>query len=283
MALAGSSADAAPQELPAAVRRLLAEPAGQLAVLLDFDGTLAPIVDDPALARPDAVASDALARLAPKVGLAACVTGRPALQARELLGLSQLAYSGLHGAELLWPGAERPIVPEAFLADGVRVTQLIADAQAEPEGLAGLVVEHKGPIVALHWRRADDPAAAQARAGQLAERAEAQGLRSGGGRAVLELRPALQITKGDAVRALLEAAPSVRSVLFAGDDLTDLDAFDAISDLREVGTLRSAALLAIAGDDAPPPVAAAADLVLPNPAALGQLLATFDAALKAGR
>jgi trehalose 6-phosphate phosphatase len=258
--------------LPAPVAALAALGLGRLALLLDFDGTLAPIVDDPASARPTPEARDALAALAPHLALAACVTGRPALQARELLGLPTLTYSGLHGAELLLPGADRPIVPKAFQADGDAVAEIVAQAEAEPDGLAGLEVERKGPIVALHWRRATDPVTAEARAQQLAERAVARGLRTGLGRAVLELRPALVITKGDAARALLARAPQATGVLLAGDDVTDLDAFAAVRELTKRGAIDGAAIIAVAGHDAPAAVADAADLTLPDPRALGTLL-----------
>lgn len=272
-------APARPSEapLPSPVAALAATGLGQLAVLLDFDGTLSPIVDDPASARPDPAAREALAQLAPHVAFAACVTGRPALQARELLGLPELTYSGLHGAELLLPGADAPIVPEAFAADADAVAALLDEAIAEPEGLAGLEVERKGPIIALHWRRATDPAAAEARAIALGERAIARGLRTGAGRAVLELRPGLHLTKGDGARALLQRMPAARTMLVAGDDVTDLDAFAAARALVDEQRLERVAIVAVAGHDAPPAVAEAADLVLPSPADLGALLLALAA------
>lgn len=274
-------ASARPSEapLPSPVAEAAAGGLQHLAVLLDFDGTLAPIVDDPASARPDPQARDALAALAPALAFAACVTGRPALQARELLGLEHLTYSGLHGAELLLPGAGTPIVPDAFAADAGRVAALLEAAEGEPEGLAGLEVERKGPIIALHWRRAADPAAAEARARTLGERATAQGLRTGTGRAVLEVRPGLHLTKGDGARALLQRAPAARSILVAGDDVTDLDAFTAARALVQDGRLERAAIVAVAGHDAPPAVSEAADVVLADPAALGTLLATLAAGI----
>lgn len=263
--------------LPTPVAEAAAGGLDRLAVLLDFDGTLAPIVDDPASARPDPQARGALAALAPSLALAACVTGRPARQARALLGLDELTYSGLHGAELLLPGADEPIVPEAFAADAGRVAALLTHAEREPAGLAGLEVERKGPIIALHWRRAPDPAAAEARAHELAARATSEGLRTGTGRAVLELRPGLHLTKGDGARALLDRAPGAQALLVAGDDVTDLDAFAAARALVDEGRLRHAAVLAVAGHDAPPSVSDAADVVLASPAALGELLASLAA------
>lgn len=257
----------------------LASRASKLAVLLDFDGVLAPIVDDPSAARPDPTAAVAVAALAERLPLVACVTGRPALQARALLGVDTIAYTGLHGAEVLAPGANVPVVPEAFAADAARVAAIIDDARAEPAGLAGLEVEEKGPIVALHWRRAANPEAAEARARELGARAEATGLRSGTGRSVLELRPALHLTKGDGAESLLAGVPEVRHVLIAGDDVTDLDAFTRARELVARGRLDGATLVAVGGDDAPPAVSAAADLTLAAPAQLGALLAAIAASL----
>ena len=281
VATVAATADPLARPLPAEAAQVAARLgpiAGQLGVMLDFDGVLAPIVDDPSAARPAPATADAVRALAATLPLVACVTGRQSLQARELLGVSEIAYTGLHGAEILHPGAEEPQVPEAFAADASKVAAIIAAARAEPEGLAGLDVEEKGPIVALHWRRSTDPATAEARAQELGRRAAAAGLGSGAGRAVLELRPALKLTKGDGVEALLRAAPGVRHALFAGDDVTDLDAFARLRSLVAAGTLDSATLVAVSGPDAPPQVAAAADLVLGTPAELGALLAAIAAA-----
>lgn len=273
-----------PAGSPVAARATeLAARATELAVLLDFDGVLAPIVDDPSAALPDPTAAAAVEALAATLPLVACVTGRPALQARALLGVETIAYTGLHGAEVLAPGAGTPVVPEAFAADAAAVAQLVEDARGEPGGLAGLEVEEKGPIVALHWRRAADPQAAEARARELGARAEAAGLRSGSGRAVLELRPALQRTKGDGAEALLGDASAVRHAVFAGDDVTDLDGFARLRELVAAGRLDGATLVAVGGDDAPPQVAAAADLTLASPAELGAFLAAIAAAAGGGK
>lgn len=253
----------------------LASRAAELAVLLDFDGTLAPIVANPNAAAPDPGAALAVSALAARLPLVGCVTGRPALQARDLLGVGSIAYSGLHGAQWLAAGAPEPETPEAFVRDGRAVHAIIDEARRATNGLAGLTVEHKGPIVALHWRTAEDPQAAEARARELAAVAHERGLRSGEGRSVLELRPALEFTKGDAVNAMLDGAPQVRHVLFAGDDITDLDAFAGLRALVGEGRLAGVTLVAVAGADAPAQVSQAADLTVPHPAALGQLLAAL--------
>lgn len=256
--------------VPAELAAVGACPPERLAIIVDFDGTLAPIVDDPAQAAPDAAAQAALRALHQAGVLVACVTGRPALQARELLGLPELEYFGLHGAEALAPGDAEPTVAQAFAADAERVHALVDEAA--PDALEGLDVERKGPIIALHWRRAADPAAAEHRAERLAAQAREAGLRVGAGRAVLEIRPGLEVTKGDAVRALVAAAPARTALLAAGDDLTDLTAFAAARELLAAARVEVASCIAVAGADAPAVMAREADLVVPAPQAFGAVL-----------
>ena len=88
------------EELLAPLRR---DP-GSAAILLDVDGTLAPIVDRPDDAEVPAETRDLLAELARRYALVAAVSGRPALEARRIVGLEEIAYSGNHGFELLLPG-----------------------------------------------------------------------------------------------------------------------------------------------------------------------------------
>jgi trehalose 6-phosphate phosphatase len=216
--------------------RLAAEPA-RAAVLLDVDGVLAPIVARPEDARvPDATRRE-LARLDTAYGLVACVTGRPAAVAREIVGVPGLTVVGEHGLEL---------DPDAPAWAG-RIAAF-ADAAAWP-------AERKPLTLAFHFRTADDPGATRAVLEREAARAEAEGLRTRWGRMVLEVLPPLDASKGTAVRRLLEERGLDRA-LYAGDDTTDLDAFAALDGL-EVGVR-----VAVSAPDGPPALRAAADLVV---------------------
>ncbi|MEU1388723.1 MULTISPECIES: trehalose-phosphatase [unclassified Nonomuraea] len=205
---------------------ILKDPSGAV-IGLDFDGTLSPIVPDPASAKihPDAPA--VLAELGAHVGAVAIVTGRPAATALELgPGLADvpgLVVLGHYGFER-WEHGRVSAPPPPPGVPRVRAElPLLLDAL----GLHGVVIEDKGRAVAVHTRRAPDPEGALAVLREpLAELAAKHGLVIEPGRMVLELRPP-GMDKGHALGLFL-AERDARSVMFVGDDLGDLAAFDAV-------------------------------------------------------
>lgn len=215
----------------------LADDPRRAAVLLDVDGTLAPIVERPEDARvPDEVRRE-LARLAGRYALVACVSGRPGAEVERLLHVAGVAIVGEHGLELA-PDAARWADAVADFADGV-------DWPAERKPLS----------VSFHFRRADDEAAARAYLARVADAAERQGLVPRWGRKVLEVRPPVAADKGTAVTALVARA-GVDRALYAGDDTTDVDAF------RGLDGLEVAIRVAVDSGEAPPALLAAADVVV---------------------
>lgn len=235
------------------------------AVLLDVDGTLAPITTCAADAAVPEATREAVAAVVARFGVVACITGRRTLEARRIVGVDGLAYVGNHGTELLRADRDEPEVrPE--IADWEPRVRAIAARLIEAAtgvGAEGLRLEDKGPIQALHWRGAADEGAAEVVAEELGGRAEAEGLVLHRGRMVLELRPPVPFDKGAAVRWVL-GGHDVRCALYAGDDRTDVDAFDGLRALREQGTLRHVVSVAVQDDDAPGAVAAAADVAVPG-------------------
>jgi trehalose 6-phosphate phosphatase len=210
---------------------LLAAPSAGL-IGLDYDGTLAPIVTDPRSARPVAAGRDALRVAAATFGTVAIVTGRPAAGAAELGALTDvpgLLVLGHYGLQR-WSGG-RLDTPEP--APGVqearrRLPGLLAGAPS------GVHVEDKTHSLAVHTRNAADSRGAfDTLAGQLGALADELGLELVPGRYALELRPP-GTDKGSALRALV-AERGARSVLYAGDDVGDLPAYDAVERLREDG------------------------------------------------
>ena len=220
------------------------------AVLLDVDGTLAPIVERPDDAGVPEATRAVLRDLVGRYALVAAVTGRAGAVARELVGVPEVQVVGSHGLELA-DGAEewRPRLQEFGRT-------------------VDWPVEDKGLGLSYHYRTHDDPEAARAELELVAERARAAGLRARFGRMVLELLPALDANKGTAVRELLRA-PGLSRALFAGDDTTDLDAFDAVEEL-EVGVK-----VAVDSAEAPPALRERADVVVAGPAGLVELLRTL--------
>ena len=227
--------------------RLAAEPR-LAAILLDVDGTLAPIVSDPEDARvPDSTRAE-LERLAGRYGLVACVSGRPAEVARAIVGVPALTYVGEHGLEL----------DPAALKWAPRIHAFAAGV-AWP-------VEEKPLSVAFHYRTAPDEEEARHTLERVAMAATAEGLRTRWGRMVLEVLPPVDASKGSAVRSLL-AAHDLHRALYAGDDATDLDAFAALDGLE------AAVRIAVSSAEGPTDLGTRADLIVGSPAALAELLA----------
>ena len=243
-----------------AIEPLLADRA-RAAVLLDVDGTLAPIVRDPESATVPELTRRLVNALTKRYGAVGCVSGRRATVARRIVGIGSIPYAGNHGAELLPRGASEAIVDVEAGRWGARVRAVADSAGAERMRTAGLRREDKGPIVALHWRGADDEARAEALARELAEEATQAGLHIHEGRRVIELRPPVPIGKDAAVRRLL-AGTEVDAALYVGDDMTDLDAFAGLRGLVEEGRLRAAVCVGVRSEETPEAVFAAADLVV---------------------
>ena len=233
-------------------------------VALDYDGTLAPIVDRPSEAVPAEGARDVLVALAPRVRALALITGRPADVVVELAGLVDvpgLVVLGQYGAQR-WSGAEVSSPPPL---PGVAVAreQLPAVLAAE-----GAELEDKAISLVVHTRRCADPAGALARLEQpVRVVAAAAGLEVHPGRLVLELRPP-GFDKGGALLSLCDPRPA--AVLFAGDDLGDLPAFAAVEQLRASGAV--GVTVCSGSDEGPAELRARADVVVDGPAGVVELL-----------
>lgn len=240
---------------------------GALVLLLDFDGTLAPIVAhaDQAAMPPETRA--ALDRLRAMRGVtAAVVSGRALADVRSRAALDGIPYAGNHGMEIEGPGVHR-IHPEAQAA---RPSLEAVAARLAPAlvSIPGAFLEDKGLTLSLHYRMAAEGAGAAVRA--LAEAAVAgrEELALTEGKMVLEVRPRVDWHKGRAVLFLLDhiRPPAGAPVLYLGDDRTDEDAFRA---LRESG--RGEGVL-ISPD---PPADSAAAAHLPDPHAVGAFFAAL--------
>ncbi len=215
-----------------------------------MDGTLAPIVTDPKDAAVPEEAREVLSQLCERYALVALVTGRPALEARRMVGVDGAVYAGNHGLELLEPGADRPVVAEELAERAELARELVSGLDDHDLSDAGLRTEDKGPIQAIHWRGAPDAERARRAVEEIASVAAKRGLFPHWGRQVLELRPTEAVDKGSAARALI-AGRGVDLALFGGDDRTDLDAFDALGEMASAGELRAAVRVGVDSDEAP--------------------------------
>jgi trehalose 6-phosphate phosphatase len=226
---------------------VLAQAPRRAAILLDVDGTLAPIATRPEDASVPEETRAEVERLAGRYALVACISGRTGEDARRLVGVDGIRFVGSHGLELEPEAAEWRERIHSFAA-GI-----------------DWPVEDKGLTVSFHYRQAGDEEAALAYLEEVAERARGEGLLPRFGRKVLEIRPPVHADKGTAVGHLLAEA-GLQRALYAGDDTTDLDGFRALDGL-ELGIR-----VAVSSDEAPALLVSSADIVVGSPAELLALL-----------
>jgi trehalose 6-phosphate phosphatase len=248
--------------LPEPLLPLAAQP-DDAAVLVDFDGSISEIVDDPGAARvlPDARA--ALATLAGRVGLVGVVSGRPVDVLARAIDLPQITLVGQYGLERLVDGQ---VVVDPRVEPYLPAIDAAAnDAERE---LPGLLVERKAGIaVTVHWRTAPDREAdAIAAVDRIAGR---HGLTVYATRMARELRPPVAVDKGSAVETLLD---DVAAACFAGDDRGDLPAFAALERAVAEGRLHHGVRIGVGSKESPPELLAHADVVVDGPAGLVMLL-----------
>ena len=255
---------------------------------LDFDGTLSPIVDDPERAHIHPDARDVLVGLAREVRAVAVITGRPARQVLDLGGLeevgtaiaesgSELHVFGQYGNER-WSSGDRTVTgpppPEGLATFVAELPRTLAAADA-----ADAWVEEKGLAVAVHTRRLPDPEAAFERLlPLLREQADAHDLIVEPGRNVVEVRAA-GMDKGLVVDRLIGEL-GARAFLFAGDDLGDLEAFEALDELAAEGLATLRVCSASREQSALVPLS---DVVVTGPEGVLELLARLTADVREQR
>jgi trehalose 6-phosphate phosphatase len=235
-------------------------------IILDFDGTLSEIALSPEQARPVENAAATLEALAVSFQVVAVVSGRRARDVAEVLR-ANIRYFGLYGLE------DDP----GFLEDETSslMARLVPEVERAIDDIPGSRVEHKGVHLAVHYRGASDPeAAGETIRHRLGELAEVHGLRLLQGKRVLELAPENGPTKGDVVRRLTTEA-DLRYVLYAGDDLADLEAFAAIDRLAPSGVV--GVKVATRSLETPEALLSRADLVVEGPRGLIDLLRSLIA------
>ncbi|MGE5272496.1 MAG: trehalose-phosphatase [Verrucomicrobiota bacterium] len=216
-------------------------------VLLDVDGTVAPIVERPEDATVPEATRELLRGLAGRYALVACISGRTEGDARRVVGVDGIIYVGEHGM-----GLDRRAVEWADELD-----LLVEESGWRPE--------RKEYSAAFHYRTAPDQSAAVASLRKVERRAVELGLRPRWGRKVLEVLPPVAANKGTAIRTLLSGR-GLRRALYAGDDATDLEAF------RGLDGLDLAVRVAVVSDEGPSALGQAADVIVGGTSELVELL-----------
>jgi trehalose 6-phosphate phosphatase len=208
----------------------LAEDPATSGLVLDFDGVLSPIIDDPAASElPDRTAAS-LVRLAGTMGLLAVISGRPVEFLEERIPIPEVQLLGSYGIEQVQDGVRR-VDPDAMKWLG-RVSEASSALRNLLGAVQGVRVEEKSVSVAVHWRQASDQAAAADEVHRATARIAAEtSLRLESGKLTEELLPPIDVDKGSALVMLL-ASKNLTTVAYAGDDVGDIPALRAV---REAG------------------------------------------------
>ena len=241
------------------------------AVLLDIDGTLAPIVNIASDANVPEPTRKLLIELSRRFGVVACVSGRRASEARAMVSIGTISYLGSHGAEILRAGWTEAVLDPSLEHWARRIQDFGREADSSDLRRRRVRIEDKGAIVAFHWRGAPDEEAARSAIDAVATRAEAAGLRTHWGRKVLEVRPPVRIDKGAGIATLL-ADVDVDLALYVGDDMTDIDAFRMLTQLAEEGKLQRVLRVGVRSEDGPGEITEEADVVVDGTGGVQELL-----------
>lgn len=230
-------------------------------VFLDLDGTLAPIVPQPkSVAIPGPMAK--LVRKLEHLYLAvAVVSGRPATEAKRIVGVPDIAYIGNHGFEILLPG-HAVVVSEEARPFVTRIREIVDFCRTLDEiNEKGIFVEDKTATMSLHYRSADNPEEARAIIMEkVVPQVEKRELKYSEGRMVLEVKPPVPVDKGVAVGRLLDRLDARRAV-YMGDDTTDID---ALKELRKRKRRKDSVMVGIGviSQEMPADLAKYADLMV---------------------
>lgn len=233
----------------------------RLAIFLDYDGTLTPIVPDYRKANIERGMVDAIARLAGRVPVA-IISGRDLDDVRARVGLDHVFYAGSHGFDIAGPGGlrDRPDEAEAFLPPLREAEGALREAL---QGVEGAKIEHKTFSIAVHVRNVAQNEVETVERTVDEVIGQHPQLRKGRGKKVFEIQPRADWDKGCAVSWLLDnTRPGEGDALplYVGDDITDEDAFAALAG-------RGVSIIVRGGDRI-----TTADYALDDAAAVGRFL-----------
>ena len=252
---------------------LTQEPAG---LFSDFDGTLSPMAPTPDSASLAPGVRDVLKALTRRIELVGIVTGRAVDDARARVGVADLLYVGNHGLEWAEPGVhvDHPVGVAAATSIATALRQIRAEVEASLP-LGGLVFEDKRLSGSIHYRLSEDPVTMGLALGEITERvANTQGLHVASGKMVYELRPTASVSKGTALREIA-LQRNLQGAVFLGDDVTDVDGFRALRQLRQEERLSTLAVGVLTPDTAPS-VIAESDVLLDGVEDVVRMLEVLD-------
>ena len=252
-----------------AIATLATTPSG---LFTDIDGTISPMAARPDEAYVEPAAREALVVIQRYLAMTGIVTGRALDMAQSLVQVPALSYVGNHGLEWQVDGVHEDNPAALAAQDGMR--QALAEIGAAAKRLEldeGLLLEDKRLSATVHYRQAPSPERfLEGMLPVLVHAAGAHGLQLVPGRMIMELRPNTGISKGTALRDIIQQN-GLRGVVFSGDDISDVEGFEILGGMRASGAI-AALIIGVVGPDTPIQVREASDVQVGNPAEMSAVL-----------
>ena len=227
-------------------------------LIFDVDGTIAEIAPTAEAVKVTPGCKKHLRSLVKRLPVAAAISGRLTKVLRQLVGVDGVVYYGNHGLER-WIKGQVEIKPEA---QGYveKITAAVKELGPILHPL-GVTFEDKGAGLVFHYRTLPDrEKVRETILKEISRSPAAQPFNIDKARAVIELRPPLDVSKGSVLKEVIENY-HLKAAVYMGDDVADIDAFDNMHSLSQ-GTAFHGLALGVVGEETPPDVAGRADLLL---------------------
>lgn len=238
----------------------------------DIDGTISPMAPRPDEAFVEPAARQALIVIQRHLAMTGIVTGRALDVAQGLVQVPALSYVGNHGLEWNIDGRHEDNPAALAARDGLRQALTEIGAAAERLELAdGLILEDKRLSATVHYRQTPNPERfLEEMLPVLVHAAGTHDLQLVPGRMIMELRPSTGISKGTALRDIIDHN-GLKGVVFSGDDISDVEGFEILAGMREAGTI-AALIIGVVGPDTPVQVREASDVQVASPTEMSAVL-----------
>lgn len=214
------------------------------AIVTDVDGTISEIAPSPEKAVVTNTMQNELVKLKEKFSMVAVISGRSVLNAREMVGVEGLLYVGNHGMEFLKDGklSMHPQV-EKYLPQIKKTGQKLKNGDLSC--LDGLIFEDKGICYSIHYRLSNPSENPREQIlNTLHDDPECKGLKIAEGRQLVELRPPVSCDKGTILNNIIEEY-GLEKIIYLGDDITDVDAFNNLNKMESEGKIKGASILVL--------------------------------------
>jgi trehalose 6-phosphate phosphatase len=212
------------------------------AIVTDVDGTISEIAPTPDEAVVTESMRKELVKLNKKFQLIAVISGRSVLNAREMVGVEGLLYVGNHGMEFLKNG-QISIDPsvEKYLPQIKKTGQKLKNGDLSQ--INGLMFEDKGICYSIHYRLASSPENIREKLlTTLQDDPECKNLKISEGRRLVELKPPINLDKGTMLESIIDQY-NLKKIIYLGDDITDVDAFNKLKELENEGKIKGDSFL----------------------------------------